>query len=89
MKKLLANIVHYTLEPSDFGDLITQIESALHYESTIYTLRNYGPMYNTLKELKTYDVRRTLSTREQDELTALLENFEHLIVDELMWRSIQ
>lgn len=89
MKKLLAHIVHYKLEPSDLCDLITHIEHVLHHESTIHSLRNYTPMSNTLKALKVYDVRRILSTREQDELIALLENLEHLIVDELMWRNIQ
>jgi len=89
MKKLLAHIVHYKLEPFDLYDLITHIEHVLHHESTIHSLRNYTPMSNTLKALKTYDVRSTLSTEEQDELTALLENLEHLIVDELMWRNIQ
>lgn len=89
MKKLLARIVHYKLEPSDLCDLITHIEHVLHHESTIHSLRNYDPMSNTLKALKTYDVRHTLSAREQDELIALLENLEHLIVDELMWRNIQ
>lgn len=89
MKKLLSHIVHYKLESSDLYDLITHIEHVLHHESTIHSLRNYTPMSNTLKALKVYDVRRSLSSREQDELTALLENFEHLIVDELMWRNIQ
>jgi hypothetical protein len=46
-------------------------------------------MSNTLNALKTYGLRRDISTREQEELTSLLENFEHLIVDELMWRNIQ
>lgn len=89
MKKLLAHIVHYKLEPSDLCDLITHIEHVLSHESRIHSLRNYGPMFNTLKALKVYDVRRILSTREQDELTTLLENLEHLIVDELTWRNIQ
>jgi len=89
MKKLLAHIVHYKLEPSDVCDLIKQIGNVLRHESRIHSLRNYGPMSNTLKALKLYNVRRTLSTREQDELNALLENFEHLIVDELTWRNIQ
>jgi hypothetical protein len=89
MKKLLAQIVHYKLEPSDLCDLITHIENVLHHESKIHSLRNYSPMSNTLKALKVYDVCRTLSTRELDELTALLENFEHLIVDELTWSNIQ
>jgi hypothetical protein len=89
MKKLLAHIVHYKLEPSNVCDLITHIEHALHHESNVYSLRNYTPMSNTLKALKVYDVRRILSSREQDELIDLLENFEHLIVDELMWRKIQ
>jgi hypothetical protein len=89
MKKLLAQIVHYKLEPFDLCDLITHIDHVLHHESTIHSLRNYTPMTNTLKALKVYDVRRILSTREQDELIALLENLEHLIVDELMWRNIQ
>jgi hypothetical protein len=89
MKNLLAHIVYYKLEPTDLCDLITHIEHVLHHESTIHSLRNYTPMSNTLKALKVYDVRRILSAREQDELTALLENLEHLIVDELMWRNIQ
>lgn len=89
MKKLLAQIVNYKLEPSDLCDLITHIEHVLHHESTIHSLRNYTPMSNTLKALKVYDVRRILSTQEQDELIALLENLEHLIVDELTWRNIQ
>lgn len=89
MNKLLAHIVHYKLEPSNVCDLITHIEHVLHHESTLHSLRNYTPMFNTLKALKIYNVRRILSAREQDELTALLENLEHLIVDELMWRNIQ
>lgn len=89
MKKLLAHIVHYKLEPSNVCDLITQIEHVLHYESRIHPLRNYTPMSNTLKALKVYTISCTLSTREQDELTALLENLEELIVDELMWHNIQ
>lgn len=89
MNKLLAHIVHYKLEPSDLCDLITHIEHVLHHESTLHSLRNYTPMSNTLKALKFYDVRRILSTREQDELIALFENLEHLIVDELVWRNIQ
>lgn len=89
MKKLLAHIVHYKLEQSNVWDLITHMEHVLHHESTIHSLRNYGPMSNTLKALKVYNVRHILSVRGQDELIALPENFEHLIVDELMWRNIQ
>lgn len=89
MKKLLAHIVYYKLEPTNLNDLITHIENVLIHESRIHSLRNYTPMFNTLKALNVYDVRRILSAREQDELIALLENLEHLIVDELMWRNIQ
>lgn len=89
MKKLLAHIVHYKLEPSDLLDLITHIEHVLQNESKIDPLRNYIPMFNTLNALKAYDVHLKLSTRDHDELIALLENFEHLIVDELTWRNVQ
>lgn len=89
MKKLLAHIIHYNLQPSDLCDLITQIETVLRHESRTHPLRNYSPMSHTLKALKTYDGRLTLSSREQDDLTAILENLEPLIVDELMWRNIQ
>jgi hypothetical protein len=89
MKKLLAHIVHYKLEPTNLYDLITHIEHVLHHKSRFHSLRNYTPMSNTLKALKVYTISCTLSTREQDELTALLENLEYLIVDELTWRNIQ
>lgn len=88
MKQLLAHIVYYKLEPTNLNDLITHIEHVLSHEARIHSLRNYNPMYNTLTALKTYGLRRAISTREQEELTALLENFEQLIVDELMWRNI-
>lgn len=89
MKNLLAHIVYYKLEPTDLCDLITRIESVLYHELKTNTLRNYRPMFNTLQALRTYNLSRGLSTREQDELIALLENFEQLIVDELMWRNIK
>jgi hypothetical protein len=88
MKKLLAQIVHYTLKPSNLYGLITHIDSVIRHESELHTLRNYREMSNTLIALKTYTLNRKLTPSEFDELTALLENFEHLIVDELMWRKI-
>jgi hypothetical protein len=89
MKKLLAHIVYYKLKPTNLCELIRHIEDVLHHESKKHTLRNNHLMLNTLKDLKLLDVHRPLSTQINNKVIALLDNFEHLIVDELMWRNIE
>ncbi len=89
MKKLLAHIVYYKLKPSNLCELIRHIEDVLHHESKKHALRNNHLMLNTLKDLKLLDIHRPLSTQINDKVSALLDNFEHLIVDELMWRNIE
>lgn len=89
MKKLLAHIVYYKLEPTNLSELITHIERVIQNETKTYPLRNYTLMLNTLKDLKLYDVNHSSSRHKQGTLINLLETFEHLIVDELMWRNIE